>query len=216
MERGALGGQRSILAAQATSPPRSVSSERQPSDASETRTGMLGAARPSSRSSPCSPDRRRVLANRDVAQPAARERIARPADRDQADVGREERGIPALGPVAGHRAPRLLAPEPLEPGSSPAKTIGTPGMVIWIPIPASWASREPLTVRKRAVSWLSSRFQEWTIDCHGTPRERSASWWLPPARPGVEALTGCPRSHAEAPPEPRRRIATPRRAGGSR
>ena len=79
---------------------------------------------------------------------------------------------------------------PSRPSSSPAKTIGTPGSVICSPIPTSCSPREPETVRKRAVSWLSSTFQECSSDCQGTPA-RNACIESAAARPSRRGSATC-------------------------
>ena len=57
----------------------------------------------------------RIVADRDIAEPAARERIARATESDQPDVARVKLRVPGLGPVPRHRAPGVLAPGALEP-----------------------------------------------------------------------------------------------------
>ena len=58
---------------------------------------------------------------------------------------------------------------PSSPTSSPANTIGTPGVVICSPIPTTRRSREPAMVLKRGVSWLSSSGQECITEGQGRP-----------------------------------------------
>ena len=63
---------------------------------------------------------------------------------------------------------RASSPQaPSSPSSSPANSIGTPGVVICRPTPTRCRSGVPAIVRKRATSWLSSRFQECSAACHG-------------------------------------------------
>ena len=140
MERGAVGGQRRDPCGAG----RVVAEHRLERAAAERRERdlhglVLGAGREAEQSlvTVLAQIDDRVLPHRDVTQPAPRERIAREADPDQARVGREQLGVPALGRVPRHRAPCVLAQKPSSPSSSPAKTIGTPGIVIWIPIPTS-------------------------------------------------------------------------------
>ena len=72
------------------------------------------------------------------------------------------------GPTASSGGASSPQP-PSRPISSPANTIGTPGVVICSPTPTRWRSRDPETVRKRAVSWLSSSVHECRTDRQGTP-----------------------------------------------
>ncbi len=47
--------------------------------------------------------------------------------------------------------------------------MGTPGVVICMPMPTTCFARDAVTVRKRAVSWLSSRVHELTTASQETP-----------------------------------------------
>ena len=69
---------------------------------------------------------------------------------------------------------RASSPQaPSSPSSSPAKSIGTPGSR-HLQADADEVARRatPAIVRKRAVSWLSSRFQECSTVSHGTPARK--------------------------------------------
>ena len=179
----------------------------------------------------------RVVVDVRVADPAPRERRARAAQvRAGARYAVEERGVPVPGRSHGivRRASSPHAPS--SPSSSPAKTIGTPGVVICRPTPTRCRSREPpTTVRKRAVSWLSSSVHEWSTDApRDAGAEARASWRRPrrPARRGSatgrlqvtapQLAVGEPRSHDQTGREEarvvHRRRASRRRAGrgGSR
>ena len=89
---------------------------------------------------------------------------------------------------------------PSSPISSPANTIGTPGLVICSPTPTSCRSRDPATVRNRAVSWLSRIAHEWSTPDQGTParKRRIVSTRAVPGKRGMG--TGRPRNSVASSP----------------
>ena len=154
--------------------------------------------------------RDRVVADVDVADAAARERGARGAARPGARYASRSSASHASGPSHGIVRRASSPHSPSRPSSSPANIIGTPGVVICRPTPTSCRSRVPTTVRKRAVSWLSSSFHECSVDARarrrGTARMRRRRLRPVEARaagrsPEMSALLG-----------QRRRAATPHRA----
>ena len=76
--------------------------------------GRRGLARQRSRSPASRGGTRSRRRRRRVADPAAGERVARAAQRDQAAVLGEKRRVPGVRPVPRHRAPGVLAPVALE------------------------------------------------------------------------------------------------------
>ena len=200
------------------SPPTSVSSERA---SSASRIGSCGGARceaqqPLARR--LAQVRDRVVADVRVADPAARERFARAPQRDQPPVLVEERRVPALGALPRHRAARVLAPRAFEPelvageDHRHARATSSAGRRR-----RACRSREPVTVRKRAVSWLSSSGHECSVDSHGTPA-RNARIAATDAAPLERATpTGMPQNERPSSPgSSSARQPRPRRAAGSR
>ena len=104
----------------------------------------------------------RVGPDEGIPDAAARERRTRAAQLDQPPV--RLHGIVRL-PSSPHL--------PSSPISSPASSIGTPGIVICIPTRRDAGRREGTTDAKRGVSWLPSSVQEWSTAAterrHGTP-----------------------------------------------
>ena len=169
----------------------------------------------------------------DVADAAARQRVLERRSAISRAVLVEQRRVPGVAALPHGIVRRASSPHsPSRPSSSPAKIIGTPGVVICRPTPTSCRSREPVTVRKRGVSWLSSSVHECSVDCHGTPARNAridATVCSPreAAAPGSPSRTGRARTRFVAQPPPdrpqearvvhRRRASRRRRGrGGSR
>ncbi len=119
-----------------------------------------------------------------VAHAAAGERRARAPQRDERAVAVEGGPSQVSGRPHGIVRRASSPQSPSSPISSPANTIGTPGVVICRPTPTSCRSREPTTVRKRAVSWLSRSVHE----C------RRRSQGIPPRKLRIDVTTASPGS----------------------
>ena len=196
MERRASAGRTTVPSRMSGSAPYSVSKARAPSISSGSRTASCDArdARQSSRSAGrLAQVRDRVVADVRVADAAVLQRV-RAAKRDQPAVGGEQLGVPQSGRSHG-MVRRASSPRPLRGRARRPRTPSAPrGVVICRPTPTSWRSRDPATVRKRAVSWLSSNVQEWTTLDQGRPA-RNARIVETAAAPGrVEQPTGIPQN----------------------
>ena len=135
-------------------------------------TRRRAAARRASRGGRRSCRRRRAPSGCRRARARASVRRRRTSSRNAL----EERLVPALAPR--HRAARVLAPlRPRARARRRRTPSARPGSVICRPTPTRCRSGVPAIVRKRAVSWLSSRFHELSTASHGTParKRRSAS-----------------------------------------
>ena len=155
---------------------RAVSSSR--ASSGEQRTGVVGARAPRGRAAARSASRAgtRSRRRRRARSGSRRARARRSSAAARSAAGTVEQLVgPSVSGASHGIVRRASSPHsPSSPSSSPAKTIGTPGVVICRPTPTSWRSREPATVRKRACR-----------GCRGAPT--SAASTATGHRPGTRA-----------------------------
>ena len=140
-------------------------------------------------------ERDRVGRHVHVADAAAGERVARAAQRDEARAPARGRPCPrSLGrstaSCAARPRPRRLRARARRRRTASARRASSSAARCR----RGAARRVPAIVRKRAVSWLSSRFHEWRTASHGTParNRRIAATDGSPSRLGTP--TGMPQN----------------------
>ena len=111
----------------------------------------------------------RVVGEVHVANAPTRQRVARTAQRNQPPVLASSTSSHCAGSSHGIVRRASCPVVPWSPSSAPAKTIGTPGVVICKPTPTICRGREPATSPKRGVSCVSSSSHECSDASHGTP-----------------------------------------------